>query len=301
MPSASRHVLLLMLYVRLSVLPAPPPVIVIPPPPCAAGKLSVRVLLLNTTSIATLASASVLKRSPGAEVNLQWSTVMFILVAAPEPGLPKKKLSLAPLLFAAGLIAPKVELVTVNRSMVPVLFTISTLSAQPPLIKQLSIKEVPSRLVTFTASSPELLPLDPLIVAYWKVKPVTLLPRMPKFWFVPLIVIRRSVIFVTLFKKMAIPCVLLPFAPLLFAIVPPVLLPPSVVLVPSPFTVKLPLVLFREIPLLVPPEVDTLVSAIARGVVPVVLLILIAVPDPVLMAPLVVVIVLLFSVAFKPV
>src|SRR5215469_6943008 len=223
-PSASRHVLLLTLYVRFSVLPAPPPVIVMPPPPCAAGKLSVRVLLLNTTSIATLASASVLKRSPGAEVNLQWSTVMFILVAAPEPGIPKKKLSLAPLLFAAGLIAPKVELVTVNRSMVPVLFTISTLSAQPPLIKQLSISALPRRFVIFIASSPEVLPFEPAMVAYCSVKVLTLVvPSTPKFWLVPLIVIRRSVMLVTLFKKMAMPCELLPFAPLLLAMVPPVL------------------------------------------------------------------------------
>ena len=93
----------------------------------------------------------------------------------------------------------------------------------------------------------------------------------------------------------------LPFVPLLLAMVPPVPLPPSEVLVPSPFTVKLPLVLFREMPSLVPPEDETLVRAIANGVVPLVLLMLIAVPEPALIVPLVVVIVFVFSVAFNPV
>src|SRR5689334_13836975 len=97
------------------------------------------------------------------------------------------------------------------------------------------------------------------------------------------------------------PEVVLPSEPLLFEIVPPVELPPTDRFVPSPFTVKLPLVLFREMPSFVPPLDDTLVSEIASGVVPLVLLTLIAVPLPVLIVPLVVVMVPLFSVAFNPV
>jgi hypothetical protein len=44
------------------------------------------------------------------------------------------------------------------------------------------------------------LPCVPLTVEYSRVKLSTRKPRMPKFWFVPLIVIRRSVTFETLFR-----------------------------------------------------------------------------------------------------
>src|SRR6266852_293214 len=71
-------------------------------------------------------------------------------------------------------------------------------------------------------------------------------------------------------------------------------------LVPSPTTVKLPLVLLRLIPV-APPLADTLVSEIASGVVLLLRVILTAVVVPELIAPLVVVMVLVFSVAFKPV
>ena len=45
-----------------------------------------------------------------------------------------------------------------------------------------------------------MLPLMPATVEYSSVKLVTLVPRMPKFWFVPLIVIRRSVTFWALLR-----------------------------------------------------------------------------------------------------
>src|SRR5258708_3215187 len=139
------------------------------------------------------------------------------------------------------------------------------------------------------------------MVEYSSVKLVTVKPLMAKFWLVPLIVIRRRVTLVALFRYTPMPDVTLPSAPLLFAIVPPVPLPPNEVLTPSPFTAKLPLVLLRDIPSFVPPEDETLVSEIASGVVALLRVILTAAPLPELIAPLVVVMVLVFSVAFKPV
>lgn len=103
---------------------------------------------------------------------------------------------------------------------------------------------------------------------------------------------------------MAMPAVV-ESAPDIFEIVPPVLLPPTVTLTPSPFTMKLPDVFFRRMPL-VPLLVVTLPNAIANGVVPLARVIstaaaLVELTEAlVLMAPLVTVIVLVLSVPTRP-
>ena len=79
-------------------------------------------------------------------------------------------------------------------------------------------------------------------------------------------------------------------------IVPPVAFPPTDVLVPSPFTVKLPEVFFKKIPL-GPPVVETLVSATTKGVVEEAREISTADAPLVLSVPLVVVMVFVLSVA----
>ena len=112
-----------------------------------------------------------------------------------------------------------------------------------------------------------------------------------------MIVIRRSVTLVALLRNTPEPDVALPSAPLLPEIVPPELLPPGVVSVPSPITLKLPLVLERRMPLAVPPEEVTLVKVIVKGVVLLVRVISTAVAPLLLITPLVAVIVPLFSVA----
>src|SRR4051812_16230442 len=91
-----------------------------------------------------------------------------------------------------------------------------------------------------------------------------------------------------------------PSAPVAPVIVPPLLLPPTVVLVPSPLIVKLPLVFFRKIPLGGAVLADTLVSDMANGVVPLVREISTAVAPLVLIAPLVEVMVFVLSVASRP-
>ena len=90
-----------------------------------------------------------------------------------------------------------------------------------------------------------------------------------------------------------------PSAPVALVMVPPVLLPPTVVFAPSPSTVKLPEVLSSMIPFGAP-LLDTLVSTIANGVVEEARVISTAVPVVVPIVPLVVVIVCVFSVANKP-
>ena len=85
---------------------------------------------------------------------------------------------------------------------------------------------------------------------------------------------------------------------MLLVIVPPVLLPPTAVLAPSPFTLKLPEVFLNMIPFGAP-LLDTLVSAIAKGVVLEARVISTAVPVVVAIVPLVAVIVLVLSVASK--
>src|SRR5687768_3364386 len=91
-----------------------------------------------------------------------------------------------------------------------------------------------------------------------------------------------------------------PSAPVAPMIVPPLLLPPTLVFVPSPLMVKLPLVLLRKIPFGGAVLADTLVSDTAKGVVPLDRVISTAVAPLVLIAPLVEVMVLLLSVASKP-
>ena len=106
---------------------------------------------------------------------------------------------------------------------------------------------------------------------------------------------RVSETFVALFSATAVPTGVVPesSAPVIFWIVPPEFA------VPLPVTVKLPEVFDSRIPL-APPFADTLVSEIASGVVPLLLVTLTAVPLPVLIVPLVAVIVFVLSVAFKP-
>lgn len=93
---------------------------------------------------------------------------------------------------------------------------------------------------------------------------------------------------------MPVPCVVLPSAPVLLAIVPP---EPAV---PVPTTVKLPVVFERIMPLPAPPDEETLVSEIISGVVPTARVISTAVAPELLIVPLVEAMVLLLSVASKP-
>jgi len=86
--------------------------------------------------------------------------------------------------------------------------------------------------------------------------------------------------------------------PVVFRISPPELSPPTVVLL-LPTTVKLPLVFVSRMPLL-PPLADTLVSVTTSGVVLLDRVISTAIAPLVLIAPLVVVIVVVLSVANKP-
>ena len=76
-------------------------------------------------------------------------------------------------------------------------------------------------------------------------------------------------------------------------------MPPLPAVVPVPFTVKLPLVLLSTMPL-APPVADTLVSAMTRGVAPLIRVISMAGAPLVVIAPLDVVIVLVFSCASSP-
>src|SRR5712671_6218087 len=106
--------------------------------------------------------------------------------------------------------------------------------------------------------------------------------------------------FVALLRYIPIPVVVLPVVPLLFAIVPPLPFPPTVVFTPSPTTVKLPDVFWIITPSTVPPLDERLVKVMLSGVVPVVLLILTAVAVPEFIVPLVVVMVLVLSVGTSP-
>src|SRR6185369_13335302 len=94
--------------------------------------------------------------------------------------------------------------------------------------------------------------------------------------------------------------VVLPFAPLLFAIVPPLPFPPTVVVVPSPTTVKLPLVFWSIMPVADPPLDDTAVNVMLSGVEPPVRLIFTAVALGAVIVPLVLVMVPLLSIATSP-
>src|SRR6185295_13505741 len=100
--------------------------------------------------------------------------------------------------------------------------------------------------------------------------------------------------FVALFRNMPVPCVVLPLAPVLLAMVPPV--PAD----PVPVTLKLPLVFERMMPLAAPPEDETLVCEMASGVLPLARVISTAVAPGALIAPLVLVMVPLLSVASNP-
>lgn len=100
--------------------------------------------------------------------------------------------------------------------------------------------------------------------------------------------------FVALFRNMPVPWVVLPSAPVLVAIVPPE------AAAPVPTTVKLPLVFERMIPLLAPPEEETLVSETTSGVVPLARVISTAVAPLLLIAPLLLVMVPLLFVATRP-
>src|SRR5215217_2026821 len=134
-------------------------------------------------------------------------------------------------------------------------------------MRQEVIAAVPVRLskLTLPSSSAALVPFVPVTVENSSVKLLELIPRMPWFWFVPLILMRRNVTFVAFSKYTPLPDVA-PSAPVIPEMVPAVLLPPTAAFVPSPLTRKLPEVFFRKIPL-GPPVVETLVSAIANGVV----------------------------------
>src|SRR4051812_37067319 len=102
-----------------------------------------------------------------------------------------------------------------------------------------------------------------------------------------------------LLTKIPVPWVL-PSAPVLFAMFPPVQVPAVVQVPPLPATVKLPLVFCNVMPLAVPPVDETLVRTMLKGVVLEARVISTAVALLALIVPLVDVIVLLLSVASKP-
>src|SRR5689334_12182615 len=108
---------------------------------------------------------------------------------------------------------------------------------------------------------------------------------------------RRSVTFVALLRNTPEPLVVLPSAPLLPEIVPPVELPPTAVLAPSPTTVKLPLVFESVMPFAVPPEELMLVNVRFKGVVLLLRVISTAVAPLLLIVPLVAVMVVVLLVA----
>ena len=114
----------------------------------------------------------------------------------------------------------------------------------------------------------------------------------------PLIVKRRKLRFDTLSAKTPVPLVA-PSAPVALVIVPPVALPPTEVLVPSPITEKLPDVFLSMIPFGAP-LLETLVRTIANGVVLEARVISTGVPVVVPIVPLVVVIMAVLSVASNP-
>src|SRR5688500_9804901 len=197
-------------------------------------------------------------------------------------------------------LKPKVVPLIVKRLSVPDVLMTFRLSSKPPSMMQDVIAAVPVRLskLTLPSSSAALVPLVPLTVEDSSVKLLELTPRIPWFWFVPLILIRRSVTLPAFSKYTPLPDVA-PSAPTIPEIVPAVALPPTVVLAPSPLTEKLPEVFLRKIPF-GPPVVETLVSATAKGVVLLARLISTAAAPLVTSVPLVAVIVWVLSVANKP-
>ena len=78
------------------------------------------------------------------------------------------------------------------------------MNVSPPLtleLESVALPKRPSKRMLPSSAPPALLfPLVPPTVAYSIVKLVTSMPRTPKFWFVPLMVRRRRVMFETLFR-----------------------------------------------------------------------------------------------------
>src|SRR6185369_13062386 len=149
--------------------------------------------------------------SPGEPANEEPVTVVFKIVPpdAVADGRPSTENTRCASM--KSWTRPKVVPVTVKRLSVPDELISEKFLERPPLIMQLVMTPAPVIPVVvvlpkYTAPSPApsggakaaLVPLVPLTVAYSSVKLLTELPRIPKFWFVPLIVIRRKVRFDTL-------------------------------------------------------------------------------------------------------
>ena len=107
-----------------------------------------------------------------------------------------------PMLPDTVLLFRIVEFVRLKAVSVPVVFSTRTLSSMAPLTIEFVMAFEPNRLSKMTLPSRfgVLVPLTPATVEYSIVKFVTLVPRMPKFWFVPLTVMRRSVTLRALFR-----------------------------------------------------------------------------------------------------